>query len=165
MGGGVLSMKVDRIRICTTDHCVEHFFRQPFIGGENKRRKNKDCFLSFFIYFRGPNLITGLSGWRAPDWPPWTQEPVPLRSFPPRAAIPHWTSAWLLCRDREQPIPQWASAWLLCLFWEWSHTGRGANHMNNKDIGTNHVRCNVSIYSWFFNSWIFGFGFVIPSHN
>ena len=25
------------------------------------------CFLSFFLRFRIPNLITGLSGWRAPD--------------------------------------------------------------------------------------------------
>ena len=33
-------------------------------------------FLSFFLGFRRPNLITGLSGWRAPDWPLRTQETV-----------------------------------------------------------------------------------------
>ena len=33
-------------------------------------------FLSFFLGFRRPNLITGLSGWRTPDYPHRTQEPV-----------------------------------------------------------------------------------------
>ena len=27
----------------------------------------KSFFLLFFLYFRRPNLITGLSGWRTPD--------------------------------------------------------------------------------------------------
>jgi len=34
-------------------------------------------FLSFFFGFRRPNLITGLSGWRAPNEPLRTREPVP----------------------------------------------------------------------------------------
>jgi len=34
---------------------------------------------SFFLGFRRPNLITGLSGWRTPDLPLRTQEPVPDR--------------------------------------------------------------------------------------
>jgi len=34
-------------------------------------------FLSFFLGVRRPNLITGLSGWRTPDQPLRTQEPVP----------------------------------------------------------------------------------------
>jgi len=33
-------------------------------------------FLSFFLGFRRPNLITGLRGWQAPDYPLRTQEPV-----------------------------------------------------------------------------------------
>jgi len=36
-------------------------------------------FLSFFLGFRRPNLITGLSEWRTPDQPLRTQEPVPDR--------------------------------------------------------------------------------------
>jgi len=36
-------------------------------------------FLSFFLGFRRPNLITGLSGWWTPDYPLRTQEPVPDR--------------------------------------------------------------------------------------
>ena len=39
----------------------------------------KTFFLSFFLGFRRPNLITGLSGWRTPDQPLRTQEPVPDR--------------------------------------------------------------------------------------
>jgi len=34
---------------------------------------------SFFRGFRRPNLITGLSGWRTPNQPLRTQEPVPDR--------------------------------------------------------------------------------------
>jgi len=44
-----------------------------------------DFFLSFFLGFRRPNLITGLSRWRATDWPLRTQEPVldrGTRAFP-----------------------------------------------------------------------------------
>ena len=37
----------------------------------------KSFFLSFFLGFRRPNLITGPSGWRAPDSPLKIQEPVP----------------------------------------------------------------------------------------
>ena len=36
-------------------------------------------FLSFFLRFRRPNLITGLCGWQTPDQPLGTQEPVPDR--------------------------------------------------------------------------------------
>jgi len=40
-------------------------------------------FLSFFVGFRRPNLITGLSGCRTPNWPLMTKETVPVdRSQP-----------------------------------------------------------------------------------
>ena len=39
------------------------------------------CPLSFFLGFRRPNLITGLSGWRTPNQPLSTHEPVPDRTL------------------------------------------------------------------------------------
>ena len=37
----------------------------------------ENFFIYFFLGFRRPNIITGLSGWRTPDYPLETQEPVP----------------------------------------------------------------------------------------
>jgi len=35
-------------------------------------------------------------------------------------------------------------------FWEWSHTGRGTNHVRTKDSGTNHVLVNENRCTFFF---------------
>ena len=48
-------------------------------GSSQMQTTRVSLFLSFLLGFRRPNLITGLSGWRTPDWPLRTQEPVPDR--------------------------------------------------------------------------------------
>jgi len=51
----------------------------PPRSGEKSRICETAVFLSFFLGFRRPNLIAGLRGWRTPDYPLRTQEPVPDR--------------------------------------------------------------------------------------
>jgi len=61
--------------------------------------------LSFFLGFRRPNLITGLSGWRAPDWPLRTQEPVPDRRTGALTSLWQTLPPTIQCFPRTQHPP------------------------------------------------------------
>jgi len=53
-----------------------HRYFEPDPKKESEQNRS---FLSFFLGFRRPTLITGLSGWRTPNQPLRTQEPIPDR--------------------------------------------------------------------------------------